>query len=179
MPGIDSYTLDNYGIDGTIQSTTKSVAITSVNASVTIPTNQTSYIVYLLANIPAGTKIMSIGPTSLSNAMAWYNSSSPNISAELALLDGNNTKWRIGAFASNNTWSLNSAQVDMAAYSTAMISQGTYDFTSTTSWSINVNSKPSGFNTDTDMRLAIVANTTTVANLTVSYDLRNLRVLFV
>jgi pantothenate kinase len=167
-------------MDGPVQSVKQSVIIpTPTNASVTVPTNQTNYIVYLLANIPAGTRVLSIAPASNSATVGWYNASSPNISSQLVLLDANNNYWRLGGLASNNTMSFNSVQVDMLVSSTAMIATGTYDVTSTTSWGMSSNTKPSTFNPDTDMRLAIVANTSTIANLTVSYNLQNLRVLYV
>ncbi|WP_419891400.1 hypothetical protein [Paenibacillus xylanexedens] len=176
MPLIDNYLLDNYGLEGPkITSKYRTVGINQENSTITMQPNVSNQIMYLLATIPSGSDVVSIGPVSASAMSMYYSSNTSTTTLRLAVIDANGIIFPISALASSSAVTYASIQVDLNASARAIATNGTVtlSYGNSIPWGPNIFPKPVQFDKNAgDMRVVLVASSASSSS-TITYGFIN------
>ncbi|WP_426332705.1 hypothetical protein ACN9MH_15445 [Paenibacillus silvae] len=146
MPNIDNFSIGNYGLAGAGNKIDQIVSIISMNQGFSL-SNGANGIAYTIAEIPAGTRLISLSAlTSLSQLKVQWTSGSGVVS--LALVDANGIAWLfISAGTGATVFSVINLQVTTSQSASFINKSG--DWTpNSTSWLVGITSKPGTFDPD-------------------------------
>ncbi|MEK4277472.1 hypothetical protein [Paenibacillus sp. FSL R7-0026] len=149
MPKIDSFTLDNYSIDGPSSGVETTVTTPFYNNNPATFSNGANGVGWTMANFPAGTRNISLIPTSVSAKMTVSFASGPSgTQFLLGLQDSNGVIWPLHsmpAYASypNVSFISVSIKTDEVAYATYCLTST--NVSGTMSWQVSTFSKPPSF----------------------------------
>jgi hypothetical protein len=177
MPGIDNYLLVNYGLDGPSSVNYQDVTPATIDDVLTnIPSLQTG-IFRTIAIFPAGTKLISLHPTSSSTSQLGYRvNTDASTQAILALVDAKGVQWQIAGIASNlQGVSLMAVRITEQS-AESVYSSGDRTIGASAAWNFSSFAKPASFDMDTPMSLCICVTVNSATSSYVRTTLRSFRV---